>query len=78
MVQDRPKVDSSDVESPEAIVEALVASVSSKAGERPDWDRYRSLFLPEARLVPTGRDSTGEPFHGVRTVEEVVKSPDIE
>ena len=50
---DRPAANPPDVESPGAVVEALAASFSLEAGERPEWDRYRSLFLPKARLVRT-------------------------
>lgn len=53
-------------------------SFSSEAGERPEWQRYRSLFLPEARLIRTGRDSAGEPGHGVWTVQQVIESVDTE
>ena len=71
---DHPEAEPSDVESPSAIVQALVESYSSEAGERPEWERYFSLFLPEARLIPTGRDSAGEPVHQVQTVRQVVES----
>ena len=75
---DRTAADPADVESPGAVVEALAESFSSEAGERPEWDRYRSLFLPKARLVRTGRDSAGEPYHGVWTVQQVIESVDAE
>ncbi len=73
VAQERPEADPADVESPGAVVQALVESYSSEAGERPDWDRYRSLFLPKARLISTSRDSAGEPVHHVRTVQQVVE-----
>ena len=43
-----------DVSSPDAIIGALYASISGGAGEKRDWDRFRSLFAPGARLIPTG------------------------
>lgn len=43
--------DPADVDSIDAIVNALYASVSFKAGEHPDWARFRGLFEPSARLV---------------------------
>lgn len=48
-----------DVASEDAIIQALYDVISGPAGPR-DWDRMRSLFLPDARLIPTGRgqDST--------------------
>lgn len=75
---DRPEANPTDVKSPNALVEALVESVSSEAGERPEWNRYRSLFLPKARLIPTGRDSAGEPVHWVWTVQQLVENADTE
>lgn len=50
---DGPEPRAEDVASPEAVVEAVYASISGPAEkEEPrDWDRLRSLFLPDARLV---------------------------
>jgi len=42
-----------DVESIDAIVTAAYDSISGPAGLR-DWNRVRSLFMPGARLIPTG------------------------
>lgn len=52
-LKQRPVADSEDVGSPEAIVRALYDSISGPAeGERErNWDRVRSLFLPDAQLV---------------------------
>jgi len=41
----------SDVESADAILEAVYDVISGAAGVPRDWDRFRSLFLPEARLI---------------------------
>lgn len=49
-----------DVDSPEAIVEAAYASIARRPGEPFDWDRFRSLFLPGARLVPNTEQTEGE------------------
>ena len=50
---DGPDARPEDVASPEAIVEAVYASISgpSEVEQERDWDRLRSLFLPDARLV---------------------------
>ncbi|MCP3902432.1 MAG: nuclear transport factor 2 family protein [Planctomycetes bacterium] len=42
---------SEDVQSVDAIVAAYYDSVSGPAGEARDWDRFRSLFWTEAKLV---------------------------
>ena len=42
-----------DVESIDAIIGAVYDVISGPAGAERDWDRMRSLFLPEARLIPS-------------------------
>lgn len=59
----------SDVESLEAIVGALYECVSDAKGNARDWDRFRNLFLPEARLIPTGSRS-GTFGYRIMTPEE--------
>lgn len=49
-----------DVASMDAIVAALYASISGDAGVARDWDRFRNLFHPSARLMPTGTDDQGQ------------------
>jgi len=58
-----PVAAAADVESVDALVKALYDVISGPAGKARDWDRMRSLFHPEARLVPLvkGKD-------GMRTV----------
>jgi hypothetical protein len=41
-----------DVKSPEAILSAVYSVISGGKGEARDWDRMRSLFVPDARLIP--------------------------
>lgn len=50
---DSPEPRAEDVASPAAVVRAVYQSISGPAekDEPRDWDRLRSLFLPEARLV---------------------------
>ncbi|WP_054112298.1 hypothetical protein [Brevundimonas sp. AAP58] len=49
-----------DVASADAILAALYAVISGDAGQARDWDRFRNLFHPSARLMPTGqRDGVG-------------------
>jgi hypothetical protein len=47
-----------DVKSPEAIVAAVYSVISGGKGQQRDWNRMRSLFVPDARLIPaiTGKD----------------------
>lgn len=50
---------STDVESPEAIVQAAYAAIAREPGQPFDWERFRSLFLPEARLIPNTEQRQG-------------------
>jgi hypothetical protein len=43
-----------DVASIDSIIGALYDVISGPAGKKRDWDRFRSLFAPGARLIPTG------------------------
>ncbi|MYA34610.1 MAG: hypothetical protein F4164_01140 [Gemmatimonadales bacterium] len=62
MAESWPDADPGDVESVDSILTALYDVISGPAGQARDWDRFRSLFIPEARLIPTGRSPEGE--HG--------------
>jgi hypothetical protein len=47
-----------DVDTIEHILAATYDVISGPAGPR-DWDRFRSLFYPGARLIPSRRDDKG-------------------
>jgi len=61
-----------DVSSPEAIVAAVYDVISGPARQRRNWDRMRTLFVPDARMIPTGKRPTGESTRRVLTVEEYI------
>ncbi len=42
----------SDVGTLDGIFRALYEAISGPAGQARDWDRFRQLFLPGARLMP--------------------------
>lgn len=54
-----PAARAADVASIDAIVAAVYDVISGPAGAARDWDRFRSLFAPKARLMPTGRRPDG-------------------
>jgi hypothetical protein len=62
-----------DVSSMEAIVKALYDTISGPAGPR-DWVHLRSLFLPGARLIPSGRRPDGSIAARVLSVEDFIKA----
>ena len=67
-----PAADPADVASPEAIINAVYEVISGDAGVGRDWDRFRSLFHPTARLVPSGFNPAGNMVVRVWTPEEYV------
>ncbi len=69
-----PAANPSDVSSIDAIIAALYDVISGPAGEKRDWDRFRSLFVPEARLIPTGRNAAGRNRYRPLTPDEYVAS----
>jgi hypothetical protein len=62
-----------DVASEDAVIAALYDVISGGAGVARDWDRMRSLFIPGARLIPTGMASDGSVRHRVMTVEDYIQ-----
>ena len=63
-----------DVATIDAIIAALYDVISGPAGQQRDWDRFRSLFSPGARLIPTGRRQDGSRVMRVRTPDEYATS----
>jgi hypothetical protein len=61
----------SDVDTIEHIIAATYDVISGPAGPR-DWDRFRSLFYPGARLIPSRRDDKGVISARVLTPDEYV------
>jgi hypothetical protein len=55
-----PEARKADVSSIDAILAALYDSISGPAGQPRDWNRFRSLFVAGARLIPTGRTPEGQ------------------
>ena len=67
-----PAARPADVASPHAAVKALYEAISGDAGVARDWGRFRSLFHPHARLIPTGRRADGTAGARVVTPEEYI------
>lgn len=62
-----PAARPADVASVDAILGALYDVISGPAGQRRDWDRMRSLFVPNGRLIPTSRRPDGS--YTLRTMD---------
>jgi hypothetical protein len=59
VVTPTPPANPADVESVQSIVAALYDVISGPVGQRRNWNRMRSLFLPGGRLMPVGPRQTG-------------------
>lgn len=70
-----PAADPADVGSIDAIIAAVYDAISGPAGPR-DWDRFRSLFIPEARLIALGRNQEGQISKRAMDVEGYVSGAD--
>ncbi|MBX2942055.1 MAG: hypothetical protein KF860_06900 [Cyclobacteriaceae bacterium] len=51
---------SKDVKTKESIVSALYEVISGTPEQKRDWERFQNLFLPQSKLIPTGKNMQGE------------------
>jgi hypothetical protein len=63
-----------DVESADAIINALYNVISGPAGEKRNWDRMRTLFVPDARMTATGRRADGSYGKRGMSIEDYIAS----
>jgi hypothetical protein len=63
----------SDVASLDAIIKSVYEEITRDAGVKRDWNRFRSLFYPGARLIPTGKNREGKVGGRVITPDEYVE-----
>ncbi len=68
-----PQAKRGDVDSMDHILAALYDVISGPLGQKRDWDRFRSLFLPGARLIPSGPRPQGGFGARVLTADEYVE-----
>jgi hypothetical protein len=70
-----PPARPADVASIDAIVAALYDVISGDKGVERDWNRFRSLFYPGARMIPTGKsERTGKINARVVSPDTYIKS----
>src|SRR4051812_37209698 len=62
-----------DVSSADAILSALYAANEVMVDRKQDMDRFRSLFVPGARLMPTVRPPNGTGIIRIQSVEDYVR-----
>jgi hypothetical protein len=69
---ERTTADPEDVSSIEAITAAVYACISGEKGEERQWDRFRSLFHPSARLIPVQRTREGDIVATAMSIEDYI------
>lgn len=67
-----PQANPADVDSAEHILAAVYDCISGPAGPR-NWDRFRSLFYADARLIPSHPENSGKISATTLTVEQYIE-----
>ena len=62
-----------DAKSVDAIIGAVYAVISGEPGQARDWNRFRNLFKPETRLIPTRKNESGELVIRAMSPEEYIE-----
>lgn len=57
-----PQAKTEDLSSIDTIIKALYGVISGPAGPR-DWERFKTLFIPEAHLIFSGKNKDGKLIH---------------
>lgn len=64
---------SADTKSVDAIIAALYEVISGDPGTPRNWDRFRNLFTPDTRLIPTYKDKDGNLTYRVMSPDDYVQ-----
>ena len=70
----RPEPLPQDVESVDAIMAAVYDVISGGKDVERDWDRFRSLFHPDARLIPTQCNAQAQCRATYVTVDQYIET----
>ena len=74
MAQTTKEADPADVSTLDGIMKAVYDVISGDRGKARDWDRFRSLFHKDARLIPAGKNAqTGVVGARALTPEDYIK-----
>ena len=69
----QPASQQDEVKSVNGIMAALYDVLSGDPGTPRNWDRFRNLFIPEARLIPTVKSKEGSLGYRVISPEEYIE-----
>jgi hypothetical protein len=65
---------SKDTQTIESTIQTLYDVISGGPGTERDWNRFKNLFKPKARLIPTRKDNQGNLTIGALTPDEYVQA----
>lgn len=65
-------VDPKDVSFVDAIIAAVYDVISGPARQKRNWDRMRTLFVPDARMIAIGKRQSGEFVRRSMSVEDYI------
>lgn len=68
-----PQAAAADVKTVDGIIKAVYDVISGAAKQQRDWKRFRSLFLPAARLIPTPAKASPNVGRRPLTVDEYIE-----
>lgn len=69
-----PPAKTEDVATIDGILKALYSVISGDAGVKRDWNRFRSLYYPNAKMVPTFKNpNTGKAGGRFMTPEDYIE-----
>ena len=58
----------------DSTLKSLYGVISGEKGEARDWDFFRYLFKPDAKLIPSGKNKAGEVGCRYMTTDDYIKS----
>ncbi len=67
-----PMANPEDVKSEDAIIKSLYSVISGPAGEKRNWDRFRSLFTPKGTLAAVVKNRAGKVVTANMTPEDYI------
>ena len=73
-VTDSIPADQKDISSVDAIIATVYDVISGPGGQKRNWDRMKTLFVSDARMMATGKRPTGEFVRRVMSVEDYITS----
>ena len=65
------------VQTLDSTIETLYGVISGDAGEKRNWDLFKFLFTPDARLIPSGPNENGKVGYRSTTPDGYIESSGV-